>query len=95
MNICPAQVIAFVGFRIERLGLPLMDLHKEIHAFILSIAFHPMYDGRKCHMILLEPDPHLFFGLPSGGSQDGFATIQVTGRDTIMPIRIAGIETPQ
>src|SRR5690349_7629762 len=73
MNIRPAQVIAFIGFRIEWLRLPLMDMDKEIHTFILSIAFHTMHDGCKCHVILFEPDTYLFFGFPSGCSHHGFA----------------------
>src|SRR5215213_6772024 len=73
----------------------MMDMDKEIHAFILLITLHAMHDSRKGHMTCFNVDAHLFLSFPGRRVHHSFAAIQMAGWDTILSICVARVEATQ
>jgi hypothetical protein len=67
-----------------------LDIDKEVHTFI---AFHTVHYAGVVDMLRFDPDPNLLLRLSPRGSDNCFPAIQMPGRDTVLPIPKASIET--
>lgn len=92
MHIRPAQLIAFLRLGIDRLAVPLVDMHKEIHPLIVLDAVH--HTGEECPGCL-DPDADLFLRFTPGRAHHTLVPIQVPGRDAVFAVPVACVETAQ
>jgi hypothetical protein len=92
IDVLPVQVVAFIGFVIDRFTAPGANVQEEIHAFIAFVAMH---HARKGDVLLFDQHPHLLPCFARRRCSDGLVSIQMAGRDTIFAITIAGIEPAQ
>jgi len=89
INVFPIDVVAFVGFIIERLTAPGKHMEEEIHAFIAIIAMH---HTRKENVFLFDLHAHLFRRFARGGRPDSLIPIQMPGWNAVLAVTITCIE---
>ncbi len=89
IDLLPAQIIAFVGFVIDRLPAPGAHMDEEIHPLIAFITVH---HTRKEEVLRLDMHTYFLQRFTRGRSFYGFVAIQVPGRDAVLAIAKAGLE---
>src|SRR5215208_4358044 len=88
----PTDLIAFIALCINWFAIPLVDKYKKIDALITIQTVH---NARVLNIFRSKEDSNLLLGLTCRGCNDRLVPIQMTGRDAVLSIRIASIETAQ
>jgi hypothetical protein len=72
--------------------MPVSDVHKEIDTLVTISAVH---DRGKDQVSRLDADTGFLQPFPHCGGNDRLAAIEMSRRDTVLPIRVACVESAQ